>query len=45
MADRIPIARQRRLAQALGEARHGAGLTQDVVAARLGWHTSKPRSS
>ena len=44
MADRIPIVRQRRLAQALRELRHEAGLTQDAVAARMGWHTSKPRS-
>ena len=44
MADHIPTVRQRRLAQALRELRHEAGLTQDAVAARMGWHTSKPRS-
>ena len=33
--------RQRRLAQALRELRHEAGLTQDFVGARMGWHTSK----
>ncbi|HEY2240692.1 MAG TPA: helix-turn-helix transcriptional regulator [Streptosporangiaceae bacterium] len=41
MADHIPTVRQRRLAQALRELRHEAGLTQDAVAARMGWHTSK----
>ena len=41
MADHIPTVRQRRLAQALREVRHEAGLTQDAVAARMGWHTSK----
>jgi hypothetical protein len=41
MADHIPTVRQRRLAQALRELRHEAGLTQDVVVARMGWHTSK----
>jgi hypothetical protein len=44
MADRIPIVRQRRLAQARRELRHEAGLTRDAVEARMGWHTSKPRS-
>ena len=44
MADRIPIVRQRRLGQALRELRPEAGLTRDAVAARMGWHTSKPRS-
>ncbi len=44
MADHIPIVRQRRLAQALPELRHEAGLTQHAVAARMGWHTPKPRS-
>ncbi len=41
MADHIPTVRQRRLAQALRELRRDAGLTQDAVAARMGWHTSK----
>jgi Domain of unknown function (DUF5753)/Helix-turn-helix domain len=41
MADHIPTVRQRRLAQALREVRHEAGLTQDAVAGRMGWHTSK----
>ncbi len=41
MADHIPTVRQRRLAQALRELRHDAGLTQDAVVARMGWHTSK----
>src|ERR1700743_3745755 len=41
MADHIPTVRQRRLAQALRELRHEAGLTQDAVAARMDWHTSK----
>ena len=41
MADHIPTVRQRRLAQALRELRHEAGLTQDTVAARMGWHSSK----
>ncbi len=41
MADHIPTVRQRRLAQALRELRHEAGLTQDAVAARMSWHTSK----
>jgi transcriptional regulator with XRE-family HTH domain len=41
VADHIPTVRQRRLAQALRELRHDAGLTQDAVAARMGWHTSK----
>ncbi|HWG14535.1 MAG TPA: helix-turn-helix transcriptional regulator [Streptosporangiaceae bacterium] len=41
MADHIPTVRQRRLAQALRELRHEAGLTQDAVGARMGWHTSK----
>jgi hypothetical protein len=41
MADHIPTVRQRRLAQALRELRQEAGLTQDAVAARMGWHTSK----
>jgi transcriptional regulator with XRE-family HTH domain len=41
VADHIPTVRQRRLAQALREVRHEAGLTQDAVAARMGWHTSK----
>jgi transcriptional regulator with XRE-family HTH domain len=41
MADHIPTVRQRRLAQALRELRHEAGLTQDAVAARMGWHSSK----
>jgi hypothetical protein len=41
MADHIPTVRQRRLAQALRELRHEAGLTQDAVAAWMGWHTSK----
>jgi transcriptional regulator with XRE-family HTH domain len=45
MADDIPIVRQRRLAQALRELRPEAGLTQDAVAARVGRHASKPRSS
>ncbi|HEY0717389.1 MAG TPA: helix-turn-helix transcriptional regulator [Streptosporangiaceae bacterium] len=41
MADHIPTVRQRRLAQALRELRHEAGLTQDAVGVRMGWHTSK----
>ena len=41
MAEHIPTVRQRRLAQALRELRRDAGLTQDAVAARMGWHTSK----
>lgn len=41
MADHIPTVRQRRLAQALRELRHAAGLTQEVVAARMEWHPSK----
>jgi transcriptional regulator with XRE-family HTH domain len=41
MADHIPTVRQRRLAQALRELRRDAGLTQDAVVARMGWHTSK----
>ncbi len=41
MADHIPTVRQRRLSQALRELRHEAGLTQDDVAARMEWHTSK----
>jgi transcriptional regulator with XRE-family HTH domain len=41
MADHIPTVRQRRLAQALRELRHEAGLTQDAVGTRMGWHTSK----
>jgi transcriptional regulator with XRE-family HTH domain len=41
MADHIPTVRQRRLAQALRELRHEAGLTQEAVAARMGWHSSK----
>jgi transcriptional regulator with XRE-family HTH domain len=41
MADHIPTVRQRRLAQALRELRHEAALTQDAVAARMGWHSSK----
>ena len=41
MADHIPTVRQRRLAQALRELRREAGLTQDAVAARMGWHSSK----
>ncbi len=41
MADHIPTVRQRRLARALRELRHETGLTQDAVAARMGWHTSK----
>jgi len=41
MADHIPTVRQRRLAQALRDLRHEAGLTQDAVVARMGWHTSK----
>ena len=41
MADHIPTVRQRRLARALRELRHDAGLTQEAVAARMGWHTSK----
>jgi transcriptional regulator with XRE-family HTH domain len=41
MADHIPTVRQRRLAQALRELRHEAGMTQDAVAARMGWHSSK----
>ncbi len=41
MADYIPTVRQRRLAQALRELRHDAGMTQDAVAARMGWHSSK----
>jgi transcriptional regulator with XRE-family HTH domain len=41
MAEHIPTVRQRRLAQALREVRHEAGLTQDAVGARMGWHTSK----
>jgi len=45
MAGHIPIVPQRRLAQALRELRPEAGLTQDAVAARMGWHTSKPRST
>jgi hypothetical protein len=44
MADRIPIVRQRRPAQALRELRREAGLTKYAVAARMGWHTSEPRS-
>jgi hypothetical protein len=42
MAGHIPIVPQRRLAQALRELRPEAGLTQDAVAARMGWHASKP---
>ena len=38
MADHIPTVRQRRLAQALRELRHDAGMTQNAVAARMGWH-------
>jgi transcriptional regulator with XRE-family HTH domain len=45
MFGHIPIVRQRRLAQALRELRPEAGLTQDAVAARVGRHASKPRSS
>ena len=45
MANRIPIVRRRRLAQALRELRHEADLTQDAVPARMVWLTSKPRSS
>ena len=41
MADHIPTVRQRRLARALRELRHDAGMTQDAVAARMGWHSSK----
>ena len=41
MADHIPTVRQRRLAQALRELRREAGLTQDAVGVRMGWHTSK----
>ncbi|MGE5290247.1 MAG: helix-turn-helix domain-containing protein [Micromonosporaceae bacterium] len=41
MADHIPTVRQRRLAQALRELRREAGLTQDEVAARMEWHSSK----
>jgi transcriptional regulator with XRE-family HTH domain len=41
MADYIPTVRQRRLAQALRELRHDAGMTQDAAAARMGWHSSK----
>jgi transcriptional regulator with XRE-family HTH domain len=41
MAEHIPTVRQRRLAQALRELRHEAGLTQDAVGVRMGWHTSK----
>jgi transcriptional regulator with XRE-family HTH domain len=41
MADHIPTVRQRRLAQALRELRHDAGMTQDAVAERMGWHSSK----
>jgi transcriptional regulator with XRE-family HTH domain len=41
MADHIPTVRQRRLAQALRELRHDAGMTQDAVADRMGWHSSK----
>ena len=41
MADYIPTVRQRRVAQALRELRHDAGMTQDAVAARMGWHSSK----
>jgi transcriptional regulator with XRE-family HTH domain len=41
MAEHIPTVRQRRLAQALRELRREAGLTQDAVGARMGWHTSK----
>ena len=41
MADHIPTVRQRRLAQALRDLRHEAGMTQDGVAARMGWHSSK----
>jgi hypothetical protein len=45
MAGHIPILPQRRLAQVLRELPPEAGLTQDAVAARIGWHASKPRSS
>jgi transcriptional regulator with XRE-family HTH domain len=41
VAHHIPTVRQRRLAQALRELRHEAGLTQDAVAARMEWHSSK----
>jgi transcriptional regulator with XRE-family HTH domain len=41
VADHIPTVRQRRLAQALRDLRREAGLTQDAVGARMGWHTSK----
>ncbi|WP_424531194.1 helix-turn-helix domain-containing protein [Sphaerisporangium viridialbum] len=41
MADHIPTVRQRRLAQALRELRLKAGLTQEQVAAEMGWHSSK----
>jgi transcriptional regulator with XRE-family HTH domain len=41
MAEHIPTVRQRRLAQALRELRREAGLTQDAVGVRMGWHTSK----
>src|ERR1700744_2207432 len=41
MAEHIPTVRQRRLAQALRELRHEAGLTQDAVGVRMGWPPSK----
>ncbi|MEV6980381.1 helix-turn-helix transcriptional regulator [Sphaerisporangium sp. NPDC051017] len=41
MADHIPTVRQRRLAQSLRELRLKAGLTQEQVAAEMGWHSSK----
>ncbi|MEU9889325.1 helix-turn-helix transcriptional regulator [Sphaerisporangium sp. NPDC051011] len=41
MADHIPTVRQRRLAQSLRELRLKAGLTQERVAAEMGWHSSK----
>src|ERR1700753_1911440 len=41
MAEHIPTVRQRRLAQALRELRREAGLPQDAVGVRMGWHTSK----
>src|ERR1700753_2844322 len=41
MAEHIPTVRQRRLAQALRELRREAGLTQEAVGVRMGWHTSQ----
>jgi Domain of unknown function (DUF5753)/Helix-turn-helix domain len=41
MADHIATVRQRRLARALRETPRKAGLTQEEVAARMEWHSSK----